>query len=318
MLSELLEQQKHSINAFFTGLDLKKAEELFEKLSSSSGTLFFSGVGKSGLVAQKIASTLVSTGTRALYLSPMDALHGDIGLVSSGDAFILLSRSGETEELLKLLSFVKLRGAFTAALVCNPKSRLSRQVDCPLHLPLERELCPFDLTPTTSASIQLLFGDMLTVALMRKKAFRLEQYASNHPAGSIGLKTQLVVRDIMVKGDELPLVRSEGRLQDLLEEFSNKKQGCLLVVNEQLELASIFTDGDLRRALQKYGPDALQMTMKELGVQTLRTTKPSDLAFEALKEMEKDPKKPITMMPVLEGKKVVGLIRLHDIVQNGI
>lgn len=316
MLSELIEQQQKYVNAFFESLDRAKTEEIFHKLAKTSGTLFFSGVGKSGIVAQKIASTLVSTGTKALYMSPLDALHGDIGIVSPGDHFLLLSKSGESDELLRLIDALKLKRAQTVAVVCNPGSRLAKIADDVIHLPLERELCPFDLSPTTSAAIQLLFGDILAVALMRKKAFSIDQYAINHPAGLIGKRAQLMVKDIMLKGREMPLAYPEQKLIDLLVELSNKRCGCLIVVDAKNSLQGIFTDGDLRRALQNFGPDALQKTLAELATKTPRTISPEKLAYEALKEMERDPKKPITVMPVVEADQVVGVIKLHDILQE--
>lgn len=316
MLTELLEQQQRYVNAFFQGLDIVKTEELFQKLAKSSGTLFFSGVGKSGIVAQKIASTLASTGTKALYMSPLDALHGDIGMVSPGDHFLMLSKSGESEELLRLMNPLKIKGAWSVALVCNPRSRLAKEADEMLHLPLERELCPFDLSPTTSASIQLIFGDILAVSLMRKKSFNIGQYAENHPAGLIGKKAQITVRDLMLSGQQMPLAFPEQKLLDLLVELSNKRCGCLIVVDKERKLQGIFTDGDLRRALQNQGPSALELTMKELAIKTPRTISADCLAYEALKEMEKDPQHPITAMPVLEQGVVIGVIKLHDILQE--
>lgn len=316
MLNALIAEQQRYVNAFFEGLDRAKTEELFQKLAAVKGTLFFSGVGKSGIVAQKIVSQLVSTGTRALYISPLDALHGDIGIVAPGDHCLLLSKSGESEELLKLVSFIKGRGATTVALVCNPTSRLAKQADLALHLPLERELCPFDLSPTTSAAIQVIFGDILAVALMRKKAFTLDQYSENHPAGRIGKRMQVYVRDLMLTGKKIPLAYPEQKLIDLLVELSNKRAGCLLIVDRDNHLQGIFTDGDLRRALQNQGPEALSRPIGELAVKTARTIGPEQLAWQALKEMEKDPERPITVMPVIEDGHLVGLIKLHDILQE--
>lgn len=316
MLSELISRQRQYVDAFFQGLDVAKTEELLEKLANTPGTLFFSGVGKSGIVAQKIASTLVSTGTRAHYISPVDALHGDIGMVLPGDQMLLLSKSGESEELLRLVSSVKMRGAHAVAVVCNPQSRLAKASDMVLHLPLERELCPFDLAPTTSAAIQLIFGDILAVALMHKKSFRIDQYAANHPAGQIGKRAELQVKDLMLTGAAIPFAFPEQKLLDLLVQLSDKRCGALLVVDGRRELLGIFTDGDLRRALQQRGAAALEETIGSWATKTARTVSPSLLAWQALHEMEKDPQKPITVMPVVEGQKVVGIIRLHDILQE--
>ncbi len=316
MLVELIKQQQKYVNTFFQDLDVPKMEELVHKLAAHSGTLFFSGIGKSGIVAQKIASTLVSTGTKALYMSPVDALHGDIGMVSPGDHVLLLSKSGESEEMLRLVDSVRMRGAFSIAVVCNASSRLAQQADSLLHLPLERELCPFDLAPTTSAAIQIIFGDILAVALMRKKAFSLSQYAENHPSGLIGKRAKITVADLMLKGAQIPMASPQEKLIDLLVELSDKRCGCLLIVNKEGQLSGIFTDGDLRRALQKQGPLALQMTMEELSMSIPRVIGPEKLAYEALQEMERDPARPITVMPVVDKDKVIGIIKLHDILQE--
>ncbi len=316
MLSKLIADQQKYVNAFFQGLDIAKMEALVEKLAAHSGMLFFSGIGKSGYIAQKIASTLISTGTKALYISPVNALHGDIGMVSSGDHVLLISKSGESEEMLRLLQSVRTRGAFSTAIVCNASSRLGKEADNFMYLPLERELCPFDLSPTTSAAIQIIFGDILAVALMHKKAFSLARYAENHPLGLIGKRSKITVADLMLKGSQIPLAQPDQKLIDLLVELSDKRCGCLLIVDKNMTLRGIFTDGDLRRTLQEKGLLSLQMTMEELSIGNPRVISPEKLAYEALKEMERKPGKPITSMPVIYNNKVVGIIKLHDILQE--
>ncbi len=318
MLKKLFEDQRAALNAFFDRIEIKKAQKLLERLQLVKGTIFLTGVGKSSYVARKIAVTLTSTGTRALYLSPTDALHGDIGIVSPEDTFIFLSKSGESEELLNLIPALRNKGAYLVALVCKEGSRLQKACDEMILLPLTRELCPFDLAPTTSTAIQMIFGDTLAVALMQAKGFEIEEYKLNHPAGRIGRQMLLKVADLMLTGDQLPLCTPNAILVDMLVELSKKQAGCLIIV-ENGKLCGIFTDGDLRRALEKEGAKALDKKMRDLMVPCARTIDPEALATLALHEMEKNQKSPITVLPVVDKeKKLLGLIKMHDILQSGI
>ena len=186
-------------------------------------------------------------------------------------------------------------------------------------LPMGKELCPFDLVPTTSAVTQMIFGDVLAIALMRHKNFSLLEYAMNHPAGKIGRRLTLRVRDFMLKGRDIPLCGPKDKLVQTLVELSNKHCGCVLVVDEHMSMLGIFTDGDLRRALQKFGSKALEATMLEVMTKTARLIKSDEMASQALSLMEADQQHPITVLPVIEGElKVVGLIKMHDIVQSGL
>lgn len=319
MLKELLDKQRESTSHFFASLDLSKIQDLLDFLLQKEGTLFFSGVGKSGFIAKKIAFTMISTGTEAFYISPTDALHGDLGMVSSQDTFFMLSRSGESDELLHLVPAIKNKGACLVGIVCNPNSRLAAVCDFLITLPLLSELCPFDMAPTTSTVAQLLFGDLLTVALMRHKGFSLEAYALNHPSGRIGKRMLLKVKDVMVKGEKIPQCYPEDSLKEILVELSDKRCGCVLVVDQHHHLKGIFTDGDLRRALQKKGGEVLNLSMKELMNPFPVFTSPEILAWDALKIMEGHPSKRLMNLPVLnQEKQVAGLLHLHDLVQSGI
>jgi len=318
MLKALFEEQQKHLNDFFKCIDLQKAEAFFQRCLQCRGLLIFSGIGKSGIIAEKIAMTLISTGTKALYLPPYNFLHGDIGVVSQEDLVIFMSKSGETEELLALVPFIKKRGAQLMSLISNPHSRLAKVVDFSLNLPVEKELCPFDLAPTTSTTVQLIFGDALAIALMKAKGFALDQYALAHPAGTLGKKMTVRVEDLMKRGEDIPLCRAGDRLVDMLVELSNKRAGCLLVVDEDDTLLGIFTDGDLRRALQMKGSQVLEEKMDALMTATPISATKEILAWEAVKIMQKDPKKWILVLPILEKKKVVGLLRMHDVIQEGI
>jgi len=317
-MRDLFDSQKQLMNHFFDNVNLDEVEKIAELLLHCQGTVVLSGVGKSGLIAQKIAATFVSTGTRSLFLAPTDALHGDIGIVGPADVFIAFSRSGASEELIQLIPYVQKKGAKTVAVVSALESKLEKICSEVVHLPLLRELCPHDLAPTTSTAIQLLFGDLLAVALMRRKKFSVSDFASNHPGGLLGRKITLRVADLMFKGDALPICRPTEKLIDMLHEFSAKKCGCLLVINETQELLGIFTDGDLRRCIQQKGPLVLERMLEELMTKGPKTVLHDQMAIEAVHIMEEDPGKLITVLPVLEGRKLVGLVRMHDIIQLGL
>ncbi len=319
LLQDLLHKEQRYLNFFFSHLDLHRAEEVVKTCLDCQGVLLFSGVGKSGLIAKKIAVTMISTGTRAIYLSPTNAVHGDLGIVTKDDIFFVLSKSGESDELLQLIPFVRNKGARVIALVCDQNSRLEKASDYTLILPFQKELCPYDMAPTVSTTIQMLFGDLLAIALMQKKKFPLDQYALNHPAGQIGRRLSLRVEDLMLKEEKIPTTSPEKRLFEVLVELSTKQCGCVLVVNQNEELLGIFTDGDLRRSIQQGGSDALQSPVVELMTKTPRWVCPEEFATSALSMMEGDQKHPIMVLPVLnEEKRVVGLIKMHDILQTGL
>jgi arabinose-5-phosphate isomerase len=319
MLKELLAQEKISLDYFFDHIDLSQAEGLVEDILACKGVVVFTGVGKSGLVAEKIAVTMASTGSKAIYLSPTNALHGDMGMVDSNDIFVILSKSGESDELLTLIPAVRNKGAKIVAIISNDNSRLAKASDTVILLPLKKELCPFNLVPTTSTTIQMIFGDLLSIAIMSRKNFSLDQYALNHPAGRIGKRITLRVRDLMLSGTQLPICDPQATLQEVLVELSNKKCGCIMVANESQQLQGIFTDGDLRRALQAHGSKALEKSMGQLMVNSAKFVSPDILAWDAMQLMEEDQKRPITVLPVLkEDKTIVGILKMHDIIQSGL
>lgn len=318
MFRTLFTEQRSYLNAFFERIDCEKAEAFLQMCMACKGLIVFTGVGKSGIIAEKIATTFVSTGTKALYLPPTNFLHGDLGVLGEEDILIVISKSGETDELLALLPFVRRRKAKLLAIVSNPESRLAKECDLSIHLPVEKELCPFDLAPTTSTQVQLIFGDVLAVALMKAKGFSLNEYALNHPSGTIGKKMTVSVDELMVQEEALPFCKPEDFLGDVLTELTNKKYGCLLVVDEEKRFKGIFTDGDLRRALQNHGAVVLERKIESLMTRSAIVVPRGILAWEALKLMQRDPKRWVMMVPVVDEAKVVGLIRMHDIVQAGI
>lgn len=319
MLKELLSNGREYLDHFFEHLDLEATEKLLDTLERCKGTLFFSGIGKSEVMARKIAVTMTSTGTRALFIPPTNALHGDIGIVTAEDLFIMFSRGGESEELINLIPSVRNKGAKTIAVVSDGTSRLSRLCDMSISLPLAKELCPFNLVPTISTQIQMIFGDLLTVALMKRKNFTLDEYAGNHPSGKIGRRITTRVQDLMVQGEAMPTCHQEDTILSALVELTQKRCGCIFIIDNEGRVEGIFTDGDLGRALNIHGPDVLKKTMGEMMTKNPRHTSKEKLAWEALQQMEANPGKPITVLAVTdENQKLLGVIKMHDILQAGI
>ncbi len=310
----LMLQQRQYINAFFDQIQIADVDKVVEACLGCKGLIVVTGIGKSGIIAEKVAMTLISTGTRAMHLPAINFLHGDIGAIGEDDLVLLFSKSGETDELVNLLPRIRKKGSKSIAVVSETSSRLARGADLVVQLPVEKELCPFDLAPTTSTTVQLLFGDLLAMTLMQEKGFTIENYADNHPSGSIGKQIAYTVRDLMQTN--LPLCKSSDRLVDVIVELSNKRCGCLLIVDREHRLEGIFTDGDLRRALEKEGSRLLEKRMKEVMNRVPITVGPDQLAHTAMKLMQNE--RFVMVAPVTENHKVVGLIRMHDIIHQGI
>jgi arabinose-5-phosphate isomerase len=316
MIKELFSSQKDNLEYFFNHINVSKTEEILRMILACQGMVVLTGVGKSGIIAEKIAMTWISTGTKALFLPPMNALHGDIGILAKQDIVLCFSKSGETKELLDLIPFVRKKQAKIVSIVSKENSSMEKLSDKTLILPMKRELCPFNLAPTTSTEIQLMFGDVLAVALMRQKNFCLQDFAKNHPAGAIGKQISLQVQDLMIKQLDLPLCRKNERVIDILHELSSKKCGAVLVVDEKQQLEGIFTDGDLRRLIESKKTAFTDCLIQDHMTKQPKTTSKDILVWEVMKQMEAD--RLITIMPVLENRKVIGLIRIHDIIQAGI
>jgi arabinose-5-phosphate isomerase len=219
---------------------------------------------------------------------------------------------------LELIPFLQKKKVGIVAVVSRATSRLAKSCQTCIVLPVQKELCSFDLVPTTSSEVQLIFGDILAVALMKKRNFQLDEYALNYPAGTIGKKMTLYVKDLMFKENKVPFCSPEQTLENVLVELSSKRCGMLIVVDEAKALKGVFTDGDLRRALQTHGSDVLKKTMRELMTPKAICVLSHMLVWDAMKEMQKIPSKWVTVTPVIEEEKVVGILRMHDIVQSGI
>jgi arabinose-5-phosphate isomerase len=318
LVTSLLQDFHASTDLLFRQFDTDQFCCILNATVRSQGVLFFTGVGKSGIIAKKIVMTMNSLGMKAFYLSSQDALHGDIGVVGANDTVFFLSKSGETSELIDLCPALRNKGAFLVAVVSSPKSRLGLACDDVFVLPSLRELCPFDIAPTTSTLAQLVFGDLLAMSLMRMNDISLEEFIQNHPAGRIGRRQLLKVKDLMITSPRLPQCASHDSLGDTLVELSNKQCGCICVLGQEHNLLGIFTDGDLRRALQQHGPAALGLPIHSLMTPNPRTISPDALAYEAMQLMEADQKHPVTVLVVVDNNACVGLIKMHDILQSGV
>jgi arabinose-5-phosphate isomerase len=292
---------------------------VIELLASCQGKIVIVGVGKSGIIAQKIAATMTSTGSGAIYLHPSDALHGGIGIINGDDVVMILSNSGETDELLEMLPYLKRRSVPIIALVGNVKSTLAERADAVIDGSVDQEACPLNLAPTTSTTVALALGDALAMTLMQVKGLTSDDFAVNHPAGQLGKRLTLTVGDLMHSGPSNPTVPSNATWIDAVKGITAGGLGAVSVIDEQGRLAGIITDGDLRRAIQNHDPARLAaVPCVELMTSNPTVASPDLLAYDALQLMEDRPSQ-ISVLPVVDGERVcVGLIRVHDIVRSGL
>jgi arabinose-5-phosphate isomerase len=283
-----------------------------------AGKVIVCGIGKSGIVARKIAATLSSTGTPSVFLHSVDASHGDMGMVARDDIFLAVSKSGGDDEFSKLLPYLRAIGVKMIALTGNPDSKLAKESDVVLLIPAGREACPMDVVPTTSTTMSLALGDALAVAAFRKRNFGKEDFARLHPSGVLGRRLNLTVGELMKKGGEVPIVRLDTPLRDALIEIMDKHVGCTAIVDNDGKLEGIITDGDLKRILVK-NPDALGLPVSGLMTRSPLTIGAGVLAVEALERMEINPKGPVTHFFVVDGEgKLEGLLHIHDILRAGL
>lgn len=280
------------------------------------GKIVVTGVGKSGLVASKIAATLSSTGTPALHLHPAEALHGDIGLVERRDLVLAVGKSGESSELTALLPVLRRLGVKLIAVTAVPDSSLGKAAAVVLHTPIGREACPLDLAPTASTTAALAVGDALAVALMERRGFTKERFALLHPAGQLGKRLTLRVRDVMRGGKELPAVRGNAGLRVLISVMTAKHAGAAVVVDGRGRFLGLVTDADLRRAMEKGGLEG--RTAASVMNARPTTIRPDRLAMDAVEVMTDRPR-PFNVLPVVDkAGKAVGLVQIHDVRKLGL
>jgi arabinose-5-phosphate isomerase len=286
-----------------------RAVEMILRCGESNGRVVVTGMGKSGIIAQKIAATLSSTGSAALFLHPAEAVHGDLGVLMPGDVVVALSASGETEEILRLLATLKRKGDALITFCCNLQSTLAQASDVALDCSVEREACGLNLAPTASTTAMLALGDALAVAVSLRKGFRAEDFAELHPGGKLG-KRLAKVRELMHAGDEIPAVTPLTAMADVIFEMSSKKLG-ITTVQEDGRLRGVISDGDLRRLLEREGGAALGKNAGEAMNTNPRTIAGDELAAKALAILEE---RKITSLVVVDADgKVEGIVHLHDL-----
>ncbi len=279
------------------------------------GRVVLTGMGKSGLIARKIVATLNSTGTASIYLHPTDALHGDLGMVRQEDVVILISKSGNTEEISNLIPMLKRLKVTLIAMCGSRESRLARECDIFLNIGIKEEACPYDLAPTASTTATLAMGDALSVALLEKRDFTAEDFAFLHPGGSLGKRLSLQIKEIMIKGDKIPSVPEEASIKDVILEITSKRLGTTCVVNHEGILTGIITDGDLRRLLEKT-LEIKNLTARDVMTKNPKVTKEFYLASFALQQMENF--KITTLIIVNDENRPEGIIHLHDLINLGL
>jgi len=285
-------------------------ERAVDLLFACKGRVAVTGMGKSGIVARKISATLSSTGTPSFFLHPAEALHGDLGMLTRGDAMLAVSYGGETREIVALLDALKRLEIKLLALTGNVTSTIAQASDVVLNASVNEEACSLNLAPTASTTVAMALGDALAVALLEKRDFRHDDFAALHPAGSLG-KRLLRVEKLMHAGDRLPRVALDTPMAQVFHEMSAKKLGMTTVVNADETLAGILTDGDLRRLMEKHGGAVVQMKLTDCMTRNPQTVSPSVLASEALTLMEK---RRITSVVVIdEASRVQGVVHLHDL-----
>jgi arabinose-5-phosphate isomerase len=318
-VQNLLRIESEAIAQTATRLDPSAVERVVELLASCQGKVVILGVGKSGIIGQKIAATMTSAGTAALYLHPSDALHGGLGIVQTNDVVIVLSNSGETDEIVAMLPYLKNRAAAIVAIVGNLNSTLARRVDIVLDASVDKEACPLNLAPTTSTTVALAIGDALAMTVMKVKGLTSDDFAVNHPAGRLGKRLTLRVGDLMHRDGENPTIATGSSWVEVVRAISKGGLGAVCVVDDAGRLAGIITDGDLRRAIEQTSHESLaKLTCDEFMTAKPTVATPELLAYDALQLMEDRPSQ-ISVLPVVDSNgQCVGLLRLHDVVRSGL
>ncbi len=287
-----------------------------EMINDIDGSVVVTGMGKSGLIGKKISATLASTGTPSFFVHPAEASHGDLGMIRKKDIVLAISNSGNTEELIGILPSIKRMGLSIIAMTGNKNSELANHSDVILDISVGEEACPLDLAPTASTTNTLVLGDMLAITLLKVKGFKEEDFALYHPGGTLGKKLLLKVEDIMLTGSDIPLVKPDMKLKNaIINVMIPKNEGGLVIVNDRDILLGIYTDGDFKRTLEKYG-ELKNLQMKDVMTENPKTIKKDRMAEYALKVMEDNN---ISILVVVDdSKKVVGHIQMKDLLKAGV
>jgi len=316
LAKEVFRREIETLNATKENLD-NGFEDAIDLILGCSGKLVTMGIGKSGLVARKIAATLSSTGTQAVFVHPVECLHGDMGMILTEDVVLLLSKSGESDEIRKLITYLKSRKIRIIAITERPDSHLAQKAHVTIPFIVPNEACPMGMAPMASTTAQMVIGDALAAVLITLHDFKPDDFAEFHPAGTLGKRLLLKVSDMMHRDDECPIVKSGTSMKEALVVMTHKAMGAILIEDENGKLLGILTDGDLRRAIQNRG------NLLELNVDELMTANPisineNSMAMDALRLMEQR-KSQIDVLPVIDNSgSITGILRLHDLVLAGL
>jgi arabinose-5-phosphate isomerase len=299
---------------------IDRLDEGFEQavmlVDQCRGRVVVTGMGKSGIIAKKIAATLASIGIPSAFLHPAEGIHGDLGMISRGDVVIALSNSGETEELIKILPAIKRLGLSLIALTGNVNSMLAKNSDVVLDVSVAEEACPLDLAPTASTTAALALGDALAMAVLEQKGVKPEDFAQYHPGGALGKRLLLRVEDVMHRGDAVPTVNARTPLKKVIYEISSKKLGVTTVVDDDGRLCGVITDGDLRRLMERGDEQVLVRFAETVMSSHPKVIRKSALAAEAVEQMERYS---ITVLVVVDAeRRIEGVVHLHDLLKAGV
>lgn len=309
--AQVIENEASAINNLLSSLD-DNFDKVVRLMHENKGVTVFSGVGKSAIIAQKIAATMNSTGTSSVFMHAADAIHGDLGIIRENDLVAILSKSGETPEIKVLVPLIKLRGNTIIAIVGNRNSFLAQQADYVLDVTVSEEGIPGNLAPTSSTTAQLVIGDALAICLMKCRGFSTDDFAKFHPGGALGKQLYLRVKDLYIN-NEKPEVGPNDTLTQVIIEMTKKRLGAA-VVTDNGRLVGIITDGDLRRMLLQH-PDIEHVKASDIMTRNPKTVNENDLVADALQKMRQNS---ITQLPVLKNNSYVGVIHLHDILKEGV
>ena len=292
-------------------------KQTVEEIYNCRGKVILSGIGKSGLIAKKIASTMSSIGTPAIFMHPAEGMHGDVGIVTAEDIFIAIGKSGESSELNNIILSIRKIGAKVIAITCNRESNLAALADIIIDIGDVKEACPFNMAPTTSSTIMLVIGDALAIVLMKMRGFELDDYALLHPGGRLGKRLLMTVSDVMLKGNDNPVIHILENTKNCILKITEKQAGAISVVDDTGGLVGLITDYDIRKHLEKE-ENIFSMTIKDIMNPKPFYVYENEKAFAALEFMQKR-KKPINVIPVLNRDNiVVGMLRLQDLVKVGL
>jgi len=314
---EVIRIEANSVSQIVERID-DKFESAVQAIMECDGRLIIMGMGKSGLISQKIASTMASTGTPSHFVSPAEATHGDLGMIKKGDVLLIVSNSGETMELMQLLPSIKRKGVLIIGLIGKKNSSLAREADISLDTSVEKEACTLDLAPTASTTATLAMGDALAVSLLEVRGFNKTDFAELHPGGMLGKRLLLTIDNLTHKGDAIPFISINSSIKDALFNISEKGLGLTGVMDEENSLIGIITDGDIRRGLEKFGDDILNKTAEFLMSKEPKWISSDTLAISALELMEKHSITSLFVYSDSKLKRPDGIVHIHDILKSGI